>query len=182
MPGIEYLYSMHPEFDPALDATEAFSFGTSLFFHLLPGMAEWPGYFPPMSEIYHYPYLCAGWFGMFITAINLMPVGQLDGGHILYALAGSRTQTAAAKAFFALLVTIGILGFMPFVPSHLQIGTTGWLLWAVIIFFIIKIRHPDVQDDTELQSGRKWLGWATMALFVLIFPPVPFTGFLALLI
>lgn len=129
-------------------------------------------FMPPMNEVYHYPFLCVGWFGLFVTALNLIPVGQLDGGHILYALIG-KGQGRIARVFFAALILIGLSSFLPFLGWKVQPGTVGWLVWAAILFFIIKIDHPEIPDDTDLGPSRKVLGWFTFAVFVASFPPVP---------
>ncbi len=127
-----------------------------------------------MNEVYHYPYLCAGWFGLFVTAINLMPVGQLDGGHILYALVGSKWQTVVAKVFFGALVLIGLIGLLPFIDPGFRFGTAGWLVWALMMFFLIKLKHPEIPDPEPIDETRRMLGWATLILLIAIFPPVPF--------
>ena len=126
-----------------------------------------------MNEVYHYPFLCVGWFGLFVTALNLIPVGQLDGGHILYALLGKR-QGIIARVFWGILILIGITSFIPLFGWHIQLGTVGWLLWAAILYFLIKLDHPEISDDSQLDSGRKYLGWVTLGIFVVTFPPIPF--------
>jgi len=114
-----------------------------------------------------------GWFGLFVTALNLVPIGQLDGGHILYAIIG-RGQGTIARVFLTILVLIGLAGFLPFLGVHIQPGTIGWLLFALILIFIVKIDHPPVPDQSELDPQRKMLGWFTFAFFVISFAPVPF--------
>jgi len=176
LPPREYIYAMHPDYANLTSWPEGgFSFGNSLLFYLLSKVHYGSGYFPPMSEIYHYPYLCAAWFGMFVTAINLMPVGQLDGGHILYALVGSERQGRIARVFFAGLVLIGLTGLLSLFDSSIRIGTAGWLVWALIMYFLIKLKHPEVPDTEEIDYNRKLLGWGTLFLLILIFPPIPFT-------
>jgi membrane-associated protease RseP (regulator of RpoE activity) len=65
-----------------------------------------------MSEIYHYPYLCVGWFGLFITAMNMIPIGQLDGGHIGYTMFGRETHFKIAVVCFSILFVLGITGIV----------------------------------------------------------------------
>ena len=127
-----------------------------------------------MSEIYHYPLLCVGWFGLFVTALNLLPVGQLDGGHILYALLGGKAQSLIGRLFWGLLILVGLTGVLPFLGYPVQIGTLGWLLWAAVLFFIIKLDHPPLLFDDLLTPGRRWLGWASVLIFLASFPPIPF--------
>lgn len=174
LPGKEYLISIHPEYAllPEIPKT-GLSFGHSFLTWALREYVSQFAFFPPMNEIYHYPYLCAGWFGLFVTALNLVPIGQLDGGHILYAIIG-KGQGTIARVFLTILVLIGLAGFVPFLGLHIQPGTIGWLLFALILIFIVKIDHPPVPDESELDPQRKMLGWVTFAFFVISFAPVPF--------
>lgn len=176
LPDISYLYQMHPEYiTHAPSSEEGFAFGNSLLFLTLERVFSARAFVPPMTEIYHYPYLCAGWFGLFVTALNLIPVGQLDGGHIIYALVGPNWQHRIAWVFFILLVISGLLGLLPLVYPGINIGSISWLVWAAILYFIIKLRHPSVPDLSPISRGRAMLGWATFAIFLVIFPPVPFS-------
>ncbi|HUN65895.1 MAG TPA: site-2 protease family protein [Bacteroidota bacterium] len=174
LPPISYLYGIHPEYI-GLSAIPngGLTFGSSLFFRGFLRLFAHGRFIPPMNEIYHYPYLCVGWFGLFITAMNLIPVGQLDGGHILYSMVGRR-QGLIAKICFGILILIGLVAFIPAFGSHIQLGTLGWLIFAVILFFVIKLNHPEIHDPEPLDSSRTFLGWILMALFILIFTPVPF--------
>lgn len=174
LPGKEYLYAIHPEYlQSGIPAEQGLTFGHSLFTWAMASLASEYAFFPPMSEIYHYPFLCVGWFGLFVTALNLIPVGQLDGGHILYAMLG-RGQGLIARAFVGVIVGLGLAGFLPFLGIDVHPGTVGWLLWAAILIFVIKLDHPPVTDMTELDSGRVLLGWIVFAIFILTFAPIPF--------
>jgi membrane-associated protease RseP (regulator of RpoE activity) len=175
LPPKEFLYTVHPDYRVLSELPEGgFTLGKSLLFNGLLQLADGHDFVPPMNEIYHYPYLCVGWFGMFVTALNLIPVGQLDGGHILYAITGPRVQGITARVFFGLLILIGAASLIPISGLKVQLGTTGWLLWAAILFFLVKLDHPEVADPEPLTEGRIALGWSTMLLFILMFPPVPF--------
>src|SRR5713226_1631009 len=148
LPAKEYLYTIHPDYASMTDLTKnGLTFGDSLLTLVLRRYFSGSGFFPPMNEIYHYPFLCVGWFGLFVTALNLIPVGQFDGGRILYAMIG-RGQGIIARGFLVILFLIGLSGFLPFLGFNVQPGTVGWLLWAAILFFIVKLDHPPIADDS----------------------------------
>ncbi len=120
----------------------------------------------PMNEIYHFPFIFAGWIGFLITAINLIPIGQLDGGHILYALVQKRARLFGILSFSLLLLLnfVLIIEFFSFV----------WVLWIILIFLLIGFRHPPtLEDNYPLTPKRKITGWTCLFLFILCFPPLP---------
>jgi Zn-dependent protease len=103
----------------------------------------------------------AAWIGLFVTCLNLLPLGQLDGGHIAYALFGRRAWWLARVAALGLLV-LGFTGWM------------GWFLW-VILPFVFGLQHPPpLNDHTSLDRRRKALGVLMILIFILVFTPVPF--------
>ncbi|MDZ4711970.1 MAG: site-2 protease family protein [bacterium] len=176
LPPVSYLYNIHPEFAVTGIPVSGFTFGYNiLFFAFEKIFASSPDVFmPPMNEIYHYPFLCVGWFGLLITSLNMLPVGQLDGGHISYAMFGDKHKYAA-YIVFAMLVLFGLAGIIPFFDINLNFGSLNWLLWAILIFFVIKIKHPPVYSESEepLSAGRMITGWFTFVIFVISFCPVP---------
>ena len=187
LPSKEYLIHIHPNYDFATNSVPGsdgipLAFGNTILFKVLEMIfANSPdGFVPPMSEIYHYPFLCVGWFGLFVTAMNLLPVGQLDGGHMIYAMFGA-AHRKIARLFFFLILFVGLLGLLPLLPksfgllSTIQIGWTGWLFWCAILFFVIKLDHPPVLDESPLDTKRKIVGWITILIFVVSFSPNPFT-------
>ena len=97
---------------------------------------------PPMYEMYHYPVLFAGWLGLFFTALNLLPVGQLDGGHVLYALFGRKWHGRLARAFVIVLLISGGIGFMDSVAPMLYdystlAGQASWFILAGILYYYL---------------------------------------------
>ena len=114
-----------------------------------------PGAFLQMSSV-----AFAGWIGFFVTAMNMLPIGQLDGGHISYALFGRR-HTRIAYAFFALLLGLGY--FWP-----------GWFVWALMILLLIRVKHPPIIDEEiPLDPRRKLIGVVTLLILLLTFMPLP---------
>jgi membrane-associated protease RseP (regulator of RpoE activity) len=114
------------------------------------------------AAIIRHPVGCAAWVGLFATALNLLPVGQLDGGHILYAVLGDKCRNIS-RGFFLVLLPLGILCWY------------GWIAWAVILFFL-GLRHPRVIEPVEpLGRGRKILALFAAVMLVLTFLPTPFS-------
>jgi membrane-associated protease RseP (regulator of RpoE activity) len=135
-------------------------------------------------EVWIHPVGLAGWVGLFITMLNLIPIGTLDGGHLAYAVFGRRQWTAGR----IVLLSMFVLGF-----------TVSWIWLTLPIFFTLLIaivwmimkrtgrtdtrfvdfwrglllKHPPVPDESPLDTGRKWLGWVCLVVFALCFIPVP---------
>jgi membrane-associated protease RseP (regulator of RpoE activity) len=173
LPSVEYLYQIHPEyrFLPTLPKGDL-TFGDTLLFLIFKkffSLINPEAFIPPMNEIYHYPYLCAGWFGLLVTAMNLIPIGQLDGGHIIFAMFGENHKYIA-RGFFYSLVVLGLFGIF-----EQNIGWPGWLVWALVLYFVVKIEHPPVGTFGVLDNKRKIIGWITIAIFILSISPVPIT-------
>ena len=179
LPPVSFLYTMHPEYATQGIATTGFSFGYNIIFWIFEKIfASSPNVFmPPMNEVYHYPFLCVGWFGLLITALNMMPIGQLDGGHISYAMFG-KNHKYLAYTIFGLLLFFGLAGFLPLIGVTFELGSVNWLIWVLLIFFLIKIKHPPIchDIDTPLGNTRMLIGWFSYFIFVTSFCPIPFTG------
>lgn len=142
--------------------SEGMGVGSSLVFTALAGL------FAPEGEVVvFHPLALAGWLGFFVTALNLFPIFQLDGGHIAYALLGARQRWVGAL----------FLGFLLFLGSPLGGGWWGWWIWAALILLLGRgsVAHPPVFDPGyPLSPGRRLVGWACIAILVLTFAPVPF--------
>jgi membrane-associated protease RseP (regulator of RpoE activity) len=126
-----------------------FVFGTPLLMRIM----EWlrfPAVHP--QDIALHPFAQAAWAGLLATAVNLLPIGQLDGGHILYALFGKAHQFLS-RVFLLVLIPMGYFSY-------------SWLFWAVLLFFL-GIRHPLVYDDSFLDKTRKKMAVAALAIFLL---------------
>lgn len=155
---------------------------------------------PPMYEMYHFPALFAGWLGLFFTALNLMPVGQLDGGHVAYALFGRTWHSRLARGFFLVLLISGSIGFTTDAVAllydlHPMIGEGSWfILAAILYFFLSKVFRGDLKILVPVllgimcivvtaQSLAPWLqdfgwnGWLVWCLLIVLLikvdhPPV----------
>ena len=113
----------------------------------------------PASDIYLHPVARAAWVGIFATALNLLPAGQLDGGHIVYALSSSH-HTLITRITVAVLVPLGVFYWQ------------GWLFWALVLFLLAR-RHPPVYDDTDAGPVRWRLGLLALLILLVSFTLAP---------
>jgi membrane-associated protease RseP (regulator of RpoE activity) len=119
---------------------------------------------PPYTSagVHEHPVFMAAWFGLLVTALNLLPVGQLDGGHVLRALAGRR-QPLVSLIVIALAAASAFRGMT-------------WAIFALVTALLVGIRHPPVEDDDQpLDYGRTLLALACLGVFLLCFSLVPIT-------
>jgi membrane-associated protease RseP (regulator of RpoE activity) len=138
--------------------------GVQLGDSVLGKLIEWMvvGVLPGDAEILLHPVGLAGWFGFLVTVLNLIPAGQLDGGHIVYALFGRRHALISGCAA-AVLLAMSVVFWSP-----------TWLVWAVLIVGVMGLHHgPTMDDVTPLDPGRRVLGAVALVLLVLLLPPVP---------
>lgn len=120
------------------------------------------GPLPDTQDIVLHPVAFAGWIGFFVTSLNLIPVGQLDGGHIAYAVLGD-VHEKLSKILIGVLAVLGAFVF------------EGWLVWAVLLV-ILGLRHPPIiHADIPLDPSRKRIGMISLAIFIITFMPVPIT-------
>ncbi len=111
-------------------------------------------------DVQIHPVAWAGWAGLFVTAINLIPAGQLDGGHILYVLLGKEN---AKRTFPFILGALAVMGIV----------WQGWWLWAALVFFFGRRYAEPLDQITPIDRKRKLLGVLALIIFILIFTPVP---------
>jgi membrane-associated protease RseP (regulator of RpoE activity) len=133
--------------------------GESLLFTLVARLTVGP--VSEGQDLLLHPMAYAAWTGLFVTALNLLPVGQLDGGHVIYALLGRQSK----KVFVITLIAFAVICAF-FYP--------GWALLIMLILFFGFQHAPPLDDVTPLSAGRKVLGVLVMVLFILAFTPVPF--------
>lgn len=153
------LYGLaHSEVQPLVGpGAGGISLGNSAVFALLTRLAL--GVSPKDATIVLHPVALAGWFGLFVTFLNLLPIGQLDGGHVVYALLG-RAHRWVARLSLVAIVGLSLLGW------H------GWAMWAVLVV-LIGLDHPPTLDDRPLDRRRRIAAWLTIALFFATFMAVP---------
>lgn len=131
-----------------------------------PSLASWGliravlGPIPDGYGVDLHPIAVAAWFGFFVTALNLLPVGQLDGGHLAYALLGRRHRLISQLGLL-LILSLGFL-FWP-----------GWFVWGVLLLAIGLQHTPTMDDITPLDPRRRLLGYFALLLLLLLLPPIP---------
>jgi len=123
-------------------------------------LVQWDPTIPSFDHIAPHPILVAGWIGLFITSLNLIPGGQLDGGHILYAISPRLHR-----------VFTTVLPFLLFLAG--TVFWVGWMLWGLFLM-LPAMRHPNVPKEPGLSQGRLVLGIIGILLFLLTFTVRPF--------
>ena len=155
-----------------------FSFFSYIFF----------GKLPEGKDLYLHPVAFAGWVGLFVTALNLIPSGQLDGGHIVYSLFSRKLHRVTSIVMIAVLLVFGFgtgpllllyhkfagsggAGFLNSIPNF--DGWPGWILWAVLLTLMGPKHPPTIHDEGGLDNRRKLLGFVSLLIFIGCITPVP---------
>ena len=114
------------------------------------------------QDIMLHPIAFAGWIGLLVTMLNLLPIGQLDGGHVAYAMLGEK-QKLIGQAAFILLVPLSFLSI-------------NWLVWGLLLLLLMRtVKHPPIQDiHIPLSESDKRIGYICLLIFILCFIPAPF--------
>ncbi len=135
------------------------SLGDSLIFSGLSRLIVGP--VPKGYDVMLHPIAFAGWIGLFVTSLNLLPVGQLDGGHIAFAFLGRKHYYISA----GIVATLAVIGL---------VFWEGWLIWAALLI-ILGLKHPPVYEwEVPLDGKRRTMGILALVIFVLTFIPRPF--------
>tara|TARA_B100000686_G_C16680815_1_gene911836 strand:- start:362 stop:1231 length:870 start_codon:yes stop_codon:yes gene_type:complete len=136
------------------------AFGNSIILSILSKVIL--GADPSASDvsIMLHPVAFAGWIGMLVTALNLLPIGHLDGGHVIYAMLKDRF-VLLSRLFFAILFPLGLYW-------------NGWWFWAVLVAILGFRPAPVIHENIDLSKEHKWLGWIAIFIFLTTFIPVPF--------
>ena len=137
------------------------SFADPLFMRVLGAML---GHDPTVSA--GNPFYYAAWVGLLVTALNLIPSGQLDGGHAIYAVLGKRWHFFTGRIAFVIMTALSIIGFVFY-------NSPSGFLVAVLLGIMLRVRHPEPYDQTPLDMKRKLIGLLTLVIFVLCFTPFP---------
>ncbi|MEP6900527.1 MAG: site-2 protease family protein, partial [Actinomycetota bacterium] len=132
------------------------------FFHIL----AWLGGIDLNLPTYPNPFYAAAWMGMLVTSLNLIPSGQLDGGHAIYAVLGERIHYWTGRIAFVVMVLLAIAGFYFY-------SSPSGLLFAVLLGIMMRIRHPEPLDNTPLDFKRIVVAILTLLIFILCFTPFP---------
>ncbi len=139
---------------------DAMSFGDSILMRLVTYLVL--GRIPDGMDVFVHPVALAGWVGLFVTALNLFPVGQLDGGRIAYALFGARHRQVSIATFFGLLALGAVF------------RSVNWVVFAALVALLVGFHHaPPLDDLTPLSPRRYAVGVFCLILLVLLIPPVP---------
>ena len=132
-------------------------FGDSLLYYILTRCIH--GTIPTGSDVHLSPLAWAGWIGFLVTNLNLMPIGQLDGSHIIYALFGEK-QRYTGWVFFIVLFFLAVLW-------------PGWAVWIILTLTLLMIGHPYIPDGMPLNRWERCIGYVCIVIFFLTFIPVP---------
>ena len=112
------------------------------------------------------PFLAAAWIGLLVTSLNLIPSGQLDGGHAVYAIFGARVHRWTGRIAFVAMFMISVLGWIFY-------SSPSGILFTILLAVMLKVRHPEPLDDTPLDRPRIIVAVLTLLIFILCFVPFP---------
>jgi len=158
VPALVYGLSLSKAVPPIVRDEAVYVFGEPLILKIFGAMIFKD--IPPDYGVFLHPVAFAGWVGILVTALNLFPFGQLDGGHISYALLGKKSRNLT-RFFLGVFIAMGIFFWV------------GWFIWAFLLLFM-GLKHPPVQDEgAHLSPRRKFISYVIILIFILCFIPDP---------
>jgi len=161
VPALVYGLSLSKAVPPIVRDEAVYVFGEPLILKIFGAMIFKD--IPPDYGVFLHPVAFAGWVGILVTALNLFPFGQLDGGHISYALLGKKSRNLT-RFFLGVFIAMGIFFWV------------GWFIWAFLLLFM-GLKHPPVQDEgAHLSPRRKFISYVIILIFILCFIPDPIKG------
>lgn len=195
-PAGDVVYPLHPQYVPKFggmptvhQAAELFGgvvvIGSNLMFELFANF--WPleeGYMPPNFELMHYPLLMAGFLTLFFTALNLLPIGQFDGGHVVYGLFGAKVAGIVSRITVLVLLIVGATGVMK-IPTEIptrEEGLIEFLIWQIVttliyLWLLHKVALRMSKRVNKLQAWAAAIVFATLQMIAcLIFPQIEVMG------
>jgi len=165
--------------------TEVINLGDSLIFSFFVDMIL--GSIEEGHDIFLHPVAFAGWIGLFVTALNLIPSGQLDGGHLVYSLFNKKIHSFISYISIISIVILG-MGTEPIVnllssfnidlniPEHFLFqGWLGWVIWAFLLVIMGTKHPPTIYEESDIGTKRKIIAVITLLIFIGSFMPVPFS-------
>ncbi|GAA4300992.1 site-2 protease family protein [Nibribacter koreensis] len=175
LPPPEHIYTIHPEYmvfgskyaDYVYQQGGNMSLGRNLLFIFFERVVADPALLPNRYELMHYPYLFAGFLALFFTALNLLPIGQLDGGHIMYGLLGYERFNRLSPLLFAIFIFYAGMGL---IPASIPLEESYWMWGGYLAYLVIVFKplFPELRQSLFLVAGV-FLGHVTLAVF---FPDV----------
>lgn len=118
------------------------------------------------QTVYQNPFYAAAWVGLLVTALNLIPSGQLDGGHAVYAVLGEKIHNWTGKIAFAMMVLLSAIGLYFY-------NSPGTILFTILLGVMMRVGHPEPMDNSPLDFKRKVVAFLTLVIFILCFTPFP---------
>ncbi|QHL86828.1 site-2 protease family protein [Nibribacter ruber] len=171
LPPAEHIYSIHPKYllygnhyaDYVYQQGGNLFLGRNLLFLFFERFVADPALLPNRYELMHYPFLFAGFLSLFFTALNLLPIGQLDGGHIMYGLLGYERFNRLSPILFALFIFYAGLGL---IPAEIPLQESYWMWGGYLVYLVIVFKplFPQLKQSLFLVAGV-FLGHVTMAFF-----------------
>lgn len=151
---------VHEVIDP--NSLSPFYFSDALFTKLLAALFGVDFSLPIEAN----PFYFAAWIGLLVTALNLIPSGQLDGGHAVYAVFGEKIHNLTGKIAFVVMIMLSAIGWYFY-------SSPGTILFTVLLGIMLRVRHPEPIDNSPLDFKRKVVAFLTLLIFILCFTPFP---------